>query len=45
MIGDIIIAVKLVFKQQTCLHDYEEKVINMHPPHYYKICKKCDRVK
>ena len=44
MFGDIILWIKLFFKQQTCIHDY--KWVNRRDNGAdFQVCKKCDKIK
>jgi hypothetical protein len=45
VIGDILLAIKSLFKHNFCMHEYKEVTVKCYPPVYYKECEKCGRVK
>jgi len=44
MFGDLIIWIKKVFKQQTCIHDYKPDRIGIITGlNFKRICSKCEK--
>lgn len=44
MIGDLILWIRIVFKQQTCIHNYKT-IIRKDTWGDFKGCIKCDKIK
>ena len=42
MIGDLILLIKRLWKQNTCIHKY--KVLHCGPDYHYLWCEKCGKV-